>query len=329
MQYRAARARRIDLGSLWQRARETSREHERWAPVVLADMLWSAGVHQVGFQDYVDYDFAILNRDERATYMTHPVSNELSQRYDDPRYRGLFHDKIAFNHAFAPFLRREWMTITPDNGGEFRDFVERHGTVVVKEPIGQAGSGVHRYRTDAVTDWTAFHDGLLERGELLAEELIAQHPDLAAYCPGTVNTTRVTTFFDGDRTHILAMAQKFGRGAVSDQMSFGGFYSMLDDDGRAVGPGYDSHGHVHEFHPDTGKRIADFTLPMLDEVKAFIDEVARVVPTVRYVGWDVVVTPTGPVLVEGNWAAGVYENKPSVTGIRTGHKPRYRAAIGF
>jgi hypothetical protein len=25
----------------------------------------------------------------------------------------------------------------------------------------------------------------------------------------------------------------------------------------------------------------------------------------------------------------VYENKPSATGIRTGHKPRYRAAIGF
>lgn len=329
MHYRVARARRIDVGSLWQRARETSREHSRWTPVVLADMLWSAGVRQVGFQDYVDYDFAILNRDERATYMTHPVSNELSQRYDDPRHRGLFHDKLAFNRTFEKFLRREWMTITPENADELRHFVERHGTIIVKEPIGQAGSGVHRYRADAVTDWSAFHGGLLDRGELLVEEVIVQHPDLAAYCPGTVNTTRVTTFFDGDRTHILAVAQKFGRGAVSDQMSFGGFYSMLDDDGRAVGPGYDSHGNVHEVHPDTGERISDFTLPMLDEVKAFIDEVARVVPTVRYVGWDVVVTPTGPVLVEGNWAAGVYENKPSVTGIRTGHKPRYRAAIGF
>jgi len=33
------------------------------------------------------------------------------------------------------------------------------------------------------------------------------------------------------------------------------------------------------------------------------------------------------VLVEGNWAAGVYENKPSATGIRTGHKDRYLTAI--
>ena len=125
------------------------------------------------------------------------------------------------------------------------------------------------------------------------------------------------------------MAQKFGRGAVSDQMTFGGFYTMLDEDGHAVGAGYDSHAHVHEVHPDSGFRIADFQLPMMDEVRAFVDRVARVVPQVQYVGWDIVVTPTGPVLVEGNWGAGVYENKPSVTGIRTGHKPRYREAIGF
>ena len=156
-----------------------------------------------------------------------------------------------------------------------------------------------------------------------------QHPDLAAVCPGTVNTTRVTAFFDGEQTHILAMAQKFGRGAVSDQMTFGGFYTMLDENGHAVGAGYDSHAHVHEVHPDSGFRIADFQLPMMDEVRAFVDRVARVVPQVQYVGWDIVVTPTGPVLVEGNWGAGVYENKPSVTGIRTGHKPRYREAIGF
>jgi hypothetical protein len=292
-------------------------------------MLFQAGVKNVGFQDYIDYDFAILTPAERATYMTHPVSNQISQKYDHPDYRGLFQDKVEFDKTFSEFLRRDWMVVDAGNADELRAFTERLGTIVTKEPVGQAGTGVHRYHAAEVDDWSAFHRGLLERGEILVEEVIRQHDDLAAVCPGTVNTTRVTAFFDGQKTHILAMAQKFGRGAVSDQMTFGGFYTMLDENGHALGAGYDSHGHVHELHPDSGVRIADFQLPMIDEVKAFVDQVARVVPQVQYVGWDIVVGPDGPVLVEGNWGAGVYENKPSVTGIRTGHKPRYQAAIGF
>ncbi len=329
LRYLAGRARRIDVGSVVTRAREAASQHGKWAPAVLVDMLWQAGFKQVGFQDYVDYDFAILTAAERATYMTHPVSNEISQRFDHPDFRHTFQDKVAFDRVFSDHLRREWMVVEEGNADAVRAFTERHGTIVTKEPVGQAGTGVHRYHAAEVSDWAQFHRGLFERGELLLEQLIVQHPDLAAVCPGTVNTTRVTAFFDGTSTHILAMAQKFGRGAVSDQMTFGGFYTMLDDNGRAVGPGYDSHGHVHEVHPDSGFRIADFQLPMIDEVKAFVDRVARVVPQVQYVGWDIVVSPDGPVLVEGNWGAGVYENKPSVTGIRTGHKPRYRAAIGF
>ncbi len=329
LRYLAGRARRIDVGSVVERAKEASAQHGKALPLVVADMLFQAGVKNVGFQDYIDYDFAILTPAERATYMTHPVSNQISQKYDHPDYRGLFQDKVEFDRKFSDFLRRDWMVVDAGNADELRAFTERLGTIVTKEPVGQAGTGVHRYHAAEVEDWTQFHRGLLERGEILVEEVIRQHDDLAAVCPGTVNTTRVTAFFDGQKTHILAMAQKFGRGAVSDQMTFGGFYTMLDENGHALGAGYDSHGHVHELHPDSGVRIADFQLPMIDEVKAFVDQVARVVPQVQYVGWDIVVGPDGPVLVEGNWGAGVYENKPSVTGIRTGHKPRYQAAIGF
>ncbi|OZD48542.1 flagellar biosynthesis protein [Rhodococcus sp. 06-1477-1B] len=329
LRYLAGRARRIDVGSVVERAKEASAQHGKALPLVVADMLFQAGVKNVGFQDYIDYDFAILTPAERATYMTHPVSNQISQKYDHPDYRGIFQDKVEFDRRFSEFLRREWMVVDAGNADDLRAFTERLGTIVTKEPVGQAGTGVHRYHAAEVEDWTAFHRGLLERGEILVEEVIRQHDDLAAVCPGTVNTTRVTAFFDGEKTHILAMAQKFGRGAVSDQMTFGGFYTMLDENGHALGAGYDSHGHVHELHPDSGARIADFQLPLVDEVKAFVDRVARVVPQVQYVGWDIVVGPEGPVLVEGNWGAGVYENKPSVTGIRTGHKPRYQAAIGF
>jgi len=327
LRYLAGRARRVDVTSLLTRARAAAARHGRRTPAVVADMLWQAGFCGVGFQDYIDYDFAILTREERATYMTNPVSNRLSLTFDDPAFRHVFHDKVEFNRTFDAHLQREWLVLREGNVDELRASSHRHGVIVTKEPFGHQGRGVHRYHTDAVTDWAAFHRGLLARGEILVEEVIRQHEALAALCAGTVNTTRVTAFFDGDTTHILAMAQKFGRGAVSDQNTFGGFYAMLDEQGRATGAGYDSDNRVYETHPDSGIRISDFQLPMFDEVIAFVDRVARIVPQVRYVGWDIAVTPTGPVLVEGNWAAGVYENKPSATGIRTGHKDRYLTAI--
>ena len=111
LRYLAGRARRIDVGSVLERAKEASAQHGKWTPAVVVDMLWQAGFRNVGFQDYIDYDFAILSRDERATYMTHPVSNQLSQKYDHPDFRHIFQDKVEFDRVFSEHLHREWMVV--------------------------------------------------------------------------------------------------------------------------------------------------------------------------------------------------------------------------
>lgn len=298
-------------------------------PVVLTDMLWSAAFRDTPFQDYVDCDFAMLDRSERVTFMTNSLSNHIAMKYDQADYRVLFHDKLAFNGRFDSLLGREWLDVRTTTDAELRAFVEKHERVMAKVPFSDSGLGVERYEASASTDWSALRGLMLGKGQTLVEEYITQHPTLAAICPGTANTTRVTTFFDGRNAHVLSMAQKFGRGAASDQQTFGGFFTMLDLDGHSRGPGYDSHDGVYETHPESGVSIADFQLPLVPELFALLDEACRVVPQVQYVGWDIVVGVSGPVLVEGNWAAGVYENKPSVTGIRTGTRPRFRQIVGF
>ncbi|HEY9476991.1 MAG TPA: sugar-transfer associated ATP-grasp domain-containing protein [Microbacteriaceae bacterium] len=329
LRYLGERVRGFDAAALVSRSRQVATEHRRPMPVVLADMLFSAAFRDTAFQDYVDFDFAMLTRQERATFMTHSLSNHIAMKFDHPDYRSLFHDKLEFNEKFDEFLGREWLDVRTASGDEVRDFVQRHGRVMGKVPFSDSGHGVERYEAASIGDWDRFHADLLAKGQTLLEEYIVQHPTLAAICPGTANTTRITTFFDGGKTHILSMAQKFGRGAASDQQTYGGFYTMLDERGAARGPGYDSHGNVHRTHPESGVSIVDFTLPMVPELYAFMEKVTRVVPQVQYVGWDVVIGERGPLLVEGNWAAGVYENKPSVTGIRSGSLPRFREAIGF
>lgn len=329
LRYLANRVRGFDGASVVKRAREVAKKNHKVMPVVLIDMLWSAVFRNTAFQDYVDYDFAILSRAERATFMTHSISHHIAMKFDHPDYRALFHDKLAFNRTFDAYLGREWLDVSTSSRDELREFVMRHQRVMGKVPVSDSGHGVERYEADQITDWDSFRSELLKKGQLLIEEYITQHPTLAAICPGTANTTRVTAFFDGTKTHVLSMAQKFGRGQASDQQTFGGFYTMLDLSGASRGPGYDSHDSVHLAHPESGVSIVDFQLPMVAELFEFIDAVARVVPRVQYVGWDIVIGVDGPVLVEGNWGAGVYENKPSVTGIRSGSLPRFREVIGF
>ena len=101
VRYLIGRARRIDVGSVVERAKEASEQHHKAVPSIVVDMLWSAARHNVGFQDYIDYDFAMLTRAERETYMTHPVSNQLSQRYDHPDFRWIFQDKVEFDKQFS------------------------------------------------------------------------------------------------------------------------------------------------------------------------------------------------------------------------------------
>lgn len=323
------RARRIDVGAVVRRARLAAVQHRRPWPVVLVDMLVSAGFRDVAFNDYFELDFAMLTKAERATFVTSPLSNHIAQQHNAPAHRDSFLDKIAFNRIFGEFLGREWIDLRESGPEVLREFAHRHPVFIGKFPTGQAGNGVERYTAEGVSDWAALHAELVAKQQILVEENIVQHPDLAAVCPGTVNTTRVNAFFDGEQVHPLSWAQKFGRGAVSDQPISGGFYTMLDDAGHSVGPGHTGKSSARfPEHPDSHVSIVDFQLPLADELRATLDRVARTVPEIPYVGWDFVIGPNGPILVEGNWVPGIYEHKPSVTGIRTGTRSRFERAIG-
>ncbi|MDR2506135.1 MAG: hypothetical protein LBD16_08555, partial [Oscillospiraceae bacterium] len=64
--------------------------------------------------------------------------------------------------------------------------------------------------------------------------------------------------------------------------------------------GADKQGNTFEFHPLTGTRIPGFVIPHFAEAVRMCLEAAQVVPTVRFVAWDVAITQDKPVFIEGN-----------------------------
>lgn len=330
LEYLIERARVLDLPSVVERAKAVEKQHGKAWPVVFADMLKEAGLHGTGFQDYVDFDFALLNNRERRTYMTQAIANSVIMQVNDPEYFDYFENKVMFNKIFADYIDREWFVVTEHTTDELKDFMQRQGRVIAKVPVSNSGYGVSRYEASEVKDWEEFRKLLIHRDQILLEEYIVQHDALMKVSPGVVNTTRVATYWDGEKAHIVCFAQKFGVGdQASDQMSFGGVMTLLDQNGKATSAGYGSHQKVYANHPETGESIEHFQLPFVEETYQLAAEVAKEIPQVPFVAWDFVITPNGPTLVEGNRSPGMYENKVSVTGRRTGHKAQYKQAIGF
>jgi hypothetical protein len=138
----------------------------------------------------------------------------------------------------------------------------------------------------------------------MIEEAARQHSELNAINADSVNTLRTCTCINelGDVT-VLYMVLRIGRkGSVVDNMSAGGLYTKLSDDGRITHPCYSAvgFGTVYTHHPDTNLPFVGIQLPMIDQVKELVVRAALKYPGTRYVGWDVAITPEGPVLIEGN-----------------------------
>lgn len=257
---------------------------------------------RVTMEDWLQYHFYLLNRAGRATFVDHRYLLYLMREVNDPTLRPLFDDKAQFAQAFAPYFRREYLDTRTCSVEDFAHFCARQKTFIAKPLKGLFGKGVHKVQ--ALGTQAQLEE--LKGQEALLEELIEQHPDLAALNASTLNTLRVVTLIDDEgAVHLMGAALRVGRaGKEADNFHHGGIASKVDlDTGLVITPGRDKEGRRYLAHPDSGVTLPGWQVPCWSDVKAFVFELASVAPKARYVGWDVALTPQGPCVVEGNFGS--------------------------
>lgn len=104
---------------------------------------------------------------------------------------------------------------------------------------------------------------------------------------------------------ILSGLMRFGRKGsnVDNASSSGGFFILLDSDqGKSGGYGMQflNLGKQYAYkHPDTKIRLKRYSIPYVEETKKLVKRAALFLGD-RLTGWDVAITPNGPILIEGN-----------------------------
>jgi Sugar-transfer associated ATP-grasp len=136
----------------------------------------------------------------------------------------------------------------------------------------------------------------------IVQERLANHPALAELAPYATNTVRVQTLLsEMGEVHVLGAVLRLSRrGKMVDNFSQGGVAVAVDPETGVTGRGITKHSDFISRHPDSGVDLAGRQLPFWDEVLSLVRRGAGCLTGLRGVGWDVAVTPTGPVVVEAN-----------------------------
>ncbi len=232
----------------------------------------------------------LLKYHQRARYMLVDKGCKIIS-HKDLQYEG-----------FRDMIKRDWLIVTADNINEVESFIQKHGKVIFKPYNGSQGRGIFAFTSDELeNNLLELHPEIIKK-KYICEEYVIQHPQLAAFNPGSVNTVRVTTLCDGENVKFVFGSLRTGAGdGVCDNMSIGGVGAAVDmETGMLVTAGIDFEQHQHLYHPVTGTKILGFEIPFWKEVKEMVRECALRAKDAAVVGWDIAITENGPCLIEAN-----------------------------
>lgn len=280
-----------------------------------------------------------LQTDELNCYCSRKRMTRIQRSLNPPSLAPLLRNKAIFYqfclaqsipvpalYAIGFGQARNWTHHGPIPGGTepWLAFLEHElpAEFVIKPVEGAFGQGVRLFRrqnghfADAAgrehscaAIWESLRGDY--RDGFLIQERLRNHPRLLELTGVEyLQTVRLTTLVDTDRrAHVIHSHLKLITGSnVTDNFHGGGtgnFQARVDlQDGRLIRPvtaSPDTPGYIllHQ-HPNTGQNIEGFHVPLWDQACTLVRQAAVRFLPIRTIGWDVALTPTDPVIVEGN-----------------------------
>lgn len=327
---------RILRGSSFKRlASVINRVHEKSGQnriFTFFDMLWCAARYGAGYHDYLIFAFWDMNSRQRDTYMTRVRNKRLIQLLNDTKFDYIFTRKNCFNKRFCSYLHRDYRDLAELDFEGFAAFMEDKDIIFAKPNIGESGKGIQKLAKSTFPDLEEMYRYVIDPANNFGviEQQLVQHPDLNTLYPLSINSYRIVTLVANGEAHCVYAVSKSGNeGKFVDNMENSGLCCPIDQDtGKISGCAHTSALINYDIHPYTGVTLVGFQLPYVKEAIELAKKAAFEVPEIRYVGWDVCITPDGPAIIEGNVYPGYdFWQLPEHTPDKIGLYPYYQKLV--
>jgi len=183
--------------------------------------------------------------------------------------------------------------------------------IFIKKNAGSGGGkGIYRVSFDELDADRDKLGGIFTEvlsSEFVFQEEVLQHDALNRINPHCVNTMRIETFTNQEGvSRIMSGVLRLGFSeSYIDNTSKGGAYVGIDFSkgvlrDKALSDFTNGRARTYLVHPGSGVTFEGYQIPFFAEATEQVIAASQLIPQVKVIGWDVAITPEGPLLIEGN-----------------------------
>lgn len=227
----------------------------------------------------------------------------LMTKYNMSDDKEVLDNKFKFLKFFSKLTNRAfWSNVNEPGYEAFMEFLNRVNSeqIIVKPLKGLAGKNIKKYDLEA-RDAEEIYKEINKQGDIIAEECVVNHDDLS-FGSGALNSMRILSIYENQRCNIIYAFFRVGiRNNIVDNLSQGGYISRINlETGMLESNGITMNEQIYINDPVSMKKIKGTQIPYWQEALDMIDKASSMIKNVGFVGWDVAISPYGPILIEGN-----------------------------
>lgn len=308
-----------DLYSFIDEAMPNTSEEERDS--IFYGSIYDYWVYGNSIREEFYYDFIHKTHQEKQQYITFRSRFIYFAYLNDDNDRGICSDKWKSYIHFKEFFKRDVMLVeeTSDESTykEFEIFTEKNPEFIIKPVDLGEGCGVEKM---SLSDFGGdkhlmFAEVKKKREAILAEhswgdlssvmleEILVPIDAMKVFHPQSTNFVRCPTILANGKVNIYHPWFVCGNGGEFFIKGFGNYnLAGIDPETGIVDSKLSNeHREFCEYHPDTNVKVTGFAVPKWDELITTVTQMANMLPTVRYIAWDMVLTDKyGWVPIEAN-----------------------------
>lgn len=291
---------------------------------ILLDVIKCSKKYGSNFKEYFELEFYLLNDNERGTYVTSRYNEEIIEKYNDKDISCKLNNKCELYKEFKDYLGREFINLNEVSFKEFKDFIKDKEKIVAKRLDSNEGSieVIELDKTKLKNEYNILkiYNSIMKNEQFLVEEYINQHKQLESLFSKSVNSLNVITFVSSNgEVCVLNSTLRVGSNDSVDNFSSEGLWLFVNDKGVIIN---ESLKNFKEQHP-TNKVLEGFVVPKYDEAIKLVKELALVLPSIKYVSWNIAITDEHVLLIGANCFPKVNQRISSL-GSKTGDLVKYK-----